>query len=81
MFIGRMNNIRDDSYLSSFGQHLRKVRKSKKISMERLALEAGIEYSQVFDIEHGRINTTISTIKVVAMALGVPVKELFDFED
>ncbi len=47
--------------------------------MEKLALEAGIEYSQVFDIEHGNINTTISTIHVIAKALNVKEKELFDF--
>lgn len=74
-----MNNIRDDHYLKSFGQHLRKVRKNKKISMEQLALSAGIEYSQIFDIEHGRINTTISTVNAIAKALDIPTKELFDF--
>lgn len=74
-----MNNIRDDSYLKSFGQHLRKIRKNKKTSMEQLALVAGIEYSQVFDIEHGRINTTISTVNAIAKALDISTKELFDF--
>lgn len=74
-----MNNTRDTQYLKQFGQHLRKIRKSKKMSMEKLALDAGIEYSQVFDIEHGRINTTISTVHVIAKALDIPTKELFDF--
>ena len=67
-----MNNIRDDNYLKSFGQHLRKIRKNKKTSMEQLALVAGIEYSQIFDIEHGRINTTISTVNAIAKALDIP---------
>ncbi len=48
--------------------------------MEKLALDAGVEYSQIFDIEHGRINTTISTVHALATALGIPEKELFDFE-
>lgn len=47
--------------------------------MEQLALSAGIEYSQIFDIEHGRINTTISTVHAIAKALDIPTKELFDF--
>lgn len=59
---------------------MRKIRKGKKLSMEKLALEAGIEYSQVFDIEHGQINTTISTVRVISQALAVPTNELFDFE-
>jgi len=48
--------------------------------MEKLALEAGVEYSQVFDIEHGRINTTISTVHALATAMSIPEKELFDFK-
>lgn len=80
MLIARVNNIRDNDYLKSFGQYLRNVRKNKKISMEKLALSAGIEYSQVSDIEHGRINTTISTVRAIAKALDIPTKDLFDFE-
>lgn len=48
--------------------------------MEKLALAAGIEYSQVSDIEHGKINTTISTVRAIAQALNIPEKELFDFD-
>lgn len=74
-----MNSNRKQDYIIAFGQHLRAIRKDKKLSMEKLALEAGIEYSQIFDIEHGKINTTISTIHVISKALGVEEKELFDF--
>jgi len=48
--------------------------------MEKLALSAGIEYSQISDIEHGSINTTISTVHVIAKALEISEKELFDFD-
>lgn len=81
LLIARVNNTRNAEYLKLFGQHLRKVRKSKNISMEKLALEAGIEYSQIFDIEHGNINTTISTVHAISKALGLPEKELFDFDN
>ena len=53
---------------------------SKKISQEILAYSADIPISQVGRIERGEINTTISTIKVIANALNIPLKELFDFE-
>lgn len=75
-----VNNNRKQDYVIAFGQHLRALRKTKKISMEKLALEAGIEYSQIFDIEHGKINTTISTVHLIATALNVSEKELFDFK-
>lgn len=48
--------------------------------MQKLALAAGVEYSQIFEIEHGRINTTISTVYTIARALDIQPKELFDFE-
>ena len=47
--------------------------------MEKLAQLSGMEYSQVSDIELGKINTTISTIHALAKALEVKPKELFDF--
>ncbi|WP_288882565.1 helix-turn-helix domain-containing protein [Pedobacter panaciterrae] len=74
-----MNNNRNKEYIEAFGNNLRSIRKSKKISMEKLALAAGIEYSQIFDIEHGKINTTISTIHIIANALNIAEKDLFDF--
>ncbi|SFW17167.1 Helix-turn-helix [Sinomicrobium oceani] len=47
--------------------------------MEKLAHDAGVEYSQVFKIEHAQTNATISTIHAIAKALKIPEKELFDF--
>jgi len=49
------------------------------MTMEKLAQTAGLEYSQISDIELGKINTTISTIYVLAKTLGMPPKDLFDF--
>lgn len=74
-----MKKVRDELYLKAFGKNLRKVRKELGFSMEQVALNAGIEYSQVSDIEHGRINTTISTIHAIAKALKTPEKTFFDF--
>lgn len=74
-----MNGSRNNEYITAFGNNLRALRKSKGLSMEKLAQEAGIEYSQVSDIELGKINTTISTIYLLAKGLKIKPKELFDF--
>ncbi|WP_421944907.1 helix-turn-helix domain-containing protein [Pedobacter sp.] len=74
-----MNKSRNNGYLKAFGENLRSIRKSKALSMEKLALIANIEYSQIFDIEHGKINTTISTIYLLAKALNIKPSELFSF--
>ena len=48
--------------------------------METLAYEADMEYSQISRIEKGQINTSISTVNVIAKALDVEVYELFKFD-
>ncbi len=79
MHFASVNINRNQDFIIAFGAHLRALRKSRKMSMEKLALEAGVDYSQIFDIEHGKINTTISTIHLIAKALALKEKDLFDF--
>ena len=75
-----VNNVKDINYIKKFGEQLQLLRKGNKMSQEVLAFSADIPISQVGRIERGEINTTISTIKVIATALDIPVKSLFDFE-
>ena len=70
---------RDDKVLKQFGDKLREVRLSKKVSQENLALECGLEYSQINRIELGKINTSISHLFLLAKTLKVDPKELLDF--
>lgn len=76
-----MNNVKDIKYIKYFGENLRDIRTSQKMSQEVLAYTSDIPISQVGRIERGEINTTISTAKVLAKALNVSVKRLFDFEE
>jgi transcriptional regulator with XRE-family HTH domain len=73
-----VNYKHNQAYVTSFGDHLRKVRQEKGLSMRQLAAKAEIEYKQLSLIEHGEINTTISTAFALAEALEIPVKDLFD---
>lgn len=74
-----MKYYRDDRVLRKFGQKIRAVRKSKNISQEVLALECGLEYSQINRIELGKVNTSISHLFLIAKALKVSPNELIDF--
>ncbi|MBM6498147.1 helix-turn-helix transcriptional regulator [Flavobacterium macrobrachii] len=67
-------------YIKKFGENLKQIRLNKNLSQEVLAFTADIPISQIGRIERGEINTTISTVKVLAEALDISVKELFDFE-
>jgi transcriptional regulator with XRE-family HTH domain len=70
----------NESFIIKFGLNLRKIRISKKISMQNLAYAIEVEYSQISRIELGKINTSISTVSELAKALEVPVTDLFNFE-
>ncbi|MBO9703672.1 MAG: helix-turn-helix transcriptional regulator [Sporocytophaga sp.] len=49
------------------------------MTLETLAALSEIEYSQVSRIERGVINTSLSNVFVLAEALEVTYKDLFDF--
>ena len=66
--------------VKAFGEHLRELRLSKGFTQERLAYTSDLELSQISRIERGIINTSISQVFQIAAALGVPPKEMFDFE-
>ena len=59
------------------GFRVRELRIHKKLSIEKLALEAGIEYTQLSRIELGRINTSIYQIYRISKTLEVPMPEIF----
>lgn len=75
-----MTLIRNEAFIIAFGENLKKLRTAKKLSREALAAEADIEVMQVYRIETGKVNTTISTVLALATALGVTPKKLMDFE-
>ncbi|WP_211710228.1 helix-turn-helix domain-containing protein [Mucilaginibacter xinganensis] len=51
-----------------------------KLSQEKLAFIAEIEYSQVSRIERGIINTSVSVIFILAKALDVKPSQLLEFQ-
>lgn len=69
----------NESFCKAFGSHVRTLREQKGISMHELAREIDVEYKQVYRIEHGLINTSISMVLALAQGLDVPIPELFSF--
>ncbi|MBI2613317.1 MAG: helix-turn-helix transcriptional regulator [Candidatus Levybacteria bacterium] len=60
-----------------FAQRIEKLRKSKGLTQEELAVKAGLHRAYFWDIENGR-NISIKTAYKIARALGVNLSELFD---
>jgi transcriptional regulator with XRE-family HTH domain len=75
-----VGRTRNQEYIDAFGANLKKIRTTKKLSRETLAAHAGVEVMQIYRIETGKINTTISTLLSLATALEIPPKKLLDFE-
>ena len=66
--------------LTRFGQRLASIRKVRKVSQERLALESGIARSYLSGVERGQRNIALMNLHRLALALKVPLSELMDIE-
>lgn len=62
-----------------FGAKLAYVRRQNKLSQMKLAEIVDMNFNYIGQIERGEANVTIKTMHVLANALGVELKELFDF--
>lgn len=63
-----------------FGAKLAYIRKSKKLSQIKLAEIVNMNFNYIGQIERGEANVTIKTMKTLANALGIELRELFDFK-
>jgi transcriptional regulator with XRE-family HTH domain len=63
-----------------FGENLKKIRESKKLSLLQMSYNCSLDESNISKIEHGKFNITLSTIIELAKGLDVPPKRLLDFE-
>lgn len=69
----------NDNLEKKFGAKLAYVRKSQKLSQMKLAEIVDMNFNYIGQIERGEANVTIHTMKILADALNVEMKELFDF--
>ncbi len=60
------------------GAKIRKIRNEKGLSIQNLAYEIGIEYTQLSRIERGKINTSIFQLFVISRALQVNFSEIIE---
>lgn len=69
-----------DEICKRFATKLLKIREAKKMSQGQLSLEADCSKSYIGQIENGQKFPTVKMIAKLSRALGIHVKELFDFE-
>lgn len=61
------------------GEKIRKIRRKRKLTQERLAELAKVDPKSIIEIEAGKRNPTLKTISKIANALGIEVKDIFPF--
>ncbi len=69
----------DTSFLILFGKNLKALRESKDITQAQLSIDCDFDVSVISRIERGVVNTSLSNLKLIADALKVDMKELFNF--
>ena len=65
--------------LEKFGERLQKVRKSRGITQDELAVKISMDRTYIGLIERGERNPTIRTLYKIAKALKVNASELLPF--
>lgn len=61
----------------TFGQRVRELRESKRMTQDELASGAGVQRPDVSKIENGRSEPNLRTIRKIARKLEVSLSELF----
>ena len=70
-----MNNLKE-----KLGARIQEIRKSKKITQEKLAEMIGLDIPNISNIERGKRFVSATTLENIIKALNTTPKEIFDFE-
>ncbi|WP_257285467.1 helix-turn-helix domain-containing protein [Endozoicomonas sp. SESOKO1] len=64
----------------AFGNRLRDLRQEQCLTQEELAHQAGLNRTYIGDIERGEKNITLGSMDKLAKALGIKLRDFFDWE-
>lgn len=69
-----------DIELNKLGERIKKIRKSRKLTLVDLQLSSGIHDTDLSRIERGLDNIEFSTIFKIARGLGLETKDLLNYD-
>jgi transcriptional regulator with XRE-family HTH domain len=78
---GRTGDISSGVDEAEVGHRLRKVRRARRRTLRDVATHAGISEGFLSQIERGRANASIATLRRIASVVGVSMGELFHPDD
>lgn len=67
-------------FLVAFGNRVRELREKEGMSQDQLAYECDMDRTTILRIEKGHYETGITSIAVIAKALGIETAELTNFK-
>lgn len=76
----RQNKNKVQLYYYEVGSRIKKYRKEKKLTLEQLGFEVGLNKSDIYNIEKGK-NITILTLLKIALVLEKDIKIFLDFKN
>jgi transcriptional regulator with XRE-family HTH domain len=68
---------RSDAHRIVLGRNIRTCRKSAKLTLEKLAEKADMDWTYISQVERGRENISVDKLAVIAKALNVQISDLF----
>lgn len=71
-------NISKELFTICLGKNIRKYRLDSGLTVEQLALNSGLTYSQVSRIELGKISTSAFAVYILAKSLNVSPSILYE---
>lgn len=74
--LGTRIQIGSDNLMNAFGEQIRKLRKSERLTLRGLADKSNLSYSFIGSLENGRYNPSRESIYSLAKPLGADVNEL-----
>jgi len=76
-----MSNSRDDKLLKKLGETVKKLREAKGFTTREFANTADIAYSQVWKIESGLVDPTLTTLLAISRTLDIKLDKLISLEE
>jgi len=77
----RKKYFRDELFLKQIDIRIKQIRMQRDMSQKNLAFECDYaDYSQINRIEPGKVNFSISYLKLIAEKLEVPIAVLLNFD-
>lgn len=70
-----------DDFKITLGERIRTLRKNAGLTQEELAEKANVSVNFIGNAERGESAASVKTLRRIVKAVGVNLKELFDFPD